>query len=307
MPDVYGSQFRRVTLTDEARRGLLGKGSILMVTSHADRTSPVLRGKWILENLLGTPPPPPPAERAAARAGRRARSRAPCASGWRRIAPTRSCASCHRLMDPLGFALENFDAVGGWRTREAGAAVDAAGALTDGTPRRRAWSSCGRRCSTHPDVFVRTLTEKLLIYALGRGPAALRHAGGAGHRARRRGAATTGSRRSCSAIVKSAPFQMRRKAGRDGSRRTRVAGKSRGVVMFITKEVVAAPDVPAGTGHRVALPFLESMVPAFTALAQTPRAAAAAVRRRLLPERRADHANTGCRRRRTGRSRSRRS
>jgi hypothetical protein len=119
IPYVYGSQFRRVTLTDGARRGLLGKGSILLATSHADRTAPVLRGKWILENLLGTPPPPPPAafalEPTPGSAPKTMRER----MAVHRENP--ACAGCHRLTDPLGFVLENFDGVGAFRLREAGA------------------------------------------------------------------------------------------------------------------------------------------------------------------------------------------
>ena len=122
IPNVYGSQFRRVTLTDEARKGLLGKGSVLMVTSHADRTSPVVRGKWILENLLGaTVPPPPPdvpplKEREEDQRPRSMREQ----MAEHRANP--ACAACHKVMDPVGFALENFDAVGTWRLREAGKA-----------------------------------------------------------------------------------------------------------------------------------------------------------------------------------------
>ena len=132
MPHVYGSHFRRVTLTDEARKGLLGKGSILAVTSRADRTSPVLRGKWILENLLGSPPPPPPPvvppfpENTGVEP-RTVRERLE----QHRANP--ACAGCHRLMDPLGLALENFDAVGAWRANEAGTAIDPSGQIFDGS------------------------------------------------------------------------------------------------------------------------------------------------------------------------------
>src|SRR5712671_4866933 len=121
IPNVYGSQFRRVTLTDDARRGLLGKGSVLMVTSHTDRTSPVVRGKWILDNLLGAPPPAPPAvvpplNESAERGGR-------IVSMRERMEEHRAnpvCANCHKLMDPIGLSLENFDAVGAWRARDGG-------------------------------------------------------------------------------------------------------------------------------------------------------------------------------------------
>ena len=167
IPYVYGSQFRRVTLTEDARRGLLGKGSILLATSHADRTAPVLRGKWILENLLGTPPPPPPAdvpplEPTPGRAARTMRER----MAIHRESP--ACAGCHRVTDPLGFVLENFDGVGAWRVREAGAPIDATGLAPDGTAVNGV-VELRQALLRHQDAFVFTLTEKLLIYALGRG------------------------------------------------------------------------------------------------------------------------------------------
>jgi hypothetical protein len=168
IPNVYGSHFRRVTIADETRKGLLGKGGILLVTSHADRTSPVVRGKWILENLIGTPPPAPPPdvppfpENADAQTPRSVRER----MEQHRANP--SCASCHRLMDPLGFALENFDAVGKWRTQEAGRPIDASGQLTDGS-QVDGVVSLRTALLKRPEVFVGTLTEKLLTYALGRG------------------------------------------------------------------------------------------------------------------------------------------
>jgi hypothetical protein len=167
MPYVYGSQFRRVTVTNDARRGLLGKGSILLATSHADRTAPVLRGKWILENLLGTPPPPPPQvvpplEQTSAVAPKTMRER----MAVHRQNP--ACAGCHRLTDPLGFVLENFDGVGAWRAREAGAPVDATGTAPDGTPVDGV-VELRNALLKHQDAFIFTLTEKLMIYALGRG------------------------------------------------------------------------------------------------------------------------------------------
>ena len=167
IPYVYGSQFRRVTLTNDARRGLLGKGGLLMVTSRADRTAPVLRGKWILENVLGTPPPPPlpnvpPLEASSEEAPRTLRER----MERHRASPT--CAGCHKVMDPLGFALENFDATGAWRTREGGVPLDASGQLADGT-KVDGVVALRNALMARSDVFVRTLTEKLMTYALGRG------------------------------------------------------------------------------------------------------------------------------------------
>jgi hypothetical protein len=169
IPGVYGSHFRRVTLPDDRRMGLLGQGSILTVTSYANRTSPVVRGKWLLENLLGAPPPPPPpnvpALKDTAAGGRLASVRERLEEHRRNPA----CAACHARMDPLGFALENFDGVGKWRDlSEAGAPIDASGTLPDGTafngPAQFRRALLGRR-----DEFVATVAEKLLTYALGRG------------------------------------------------------------------------------------------------------------------------------------------
>ena len=169
MPNVYGSHFRRVALgpDEDARRGLLGKGGILLVTSHANRTSPVVRGKWILDNLLGSPPPPPPPnvpplDEEASTRELTMRER----MELHRQNPV--CASCHKIMDPLGLALENFDAVGGWRDSEGGAAIDATGQLTDGSEVDGA-ATLRQALVKRSDVFVSTLTEKLLTYALGRG------------------------------------------------------------------------------------------------------------------------------------------
>jgi hypothetical protein len=168
IPNVYGNQFRRVAVTDEARRGLLGQGSILTVTSHADRTSPVVRGKWILETLLGSPPPLPPMnvpplkERAALTRPMSMRER----MEEHRSNPV--CAACHKAMDPLGFALENFDAVGAWRVRDGRAPIDTSGEFVDGSAVDGP-VALRNAVLRHPENFVTTLTEKLLIYALGRG------------------------------------------------------------------------------------------------------------------------------------------
>jgi mono/diheme cytochrome c family protein len=166
--DVYGSNFRRVTIPDVNRRGLLGHGSVLTITSMPNRTSPVLRGKWILENILGTPPPAPPPDVPALdenEPGREARS------VRERMEEHRSnpvCASCHTMIDPAGLALENFDAIGRWRTKEAGGVVDTAGQLVDGTPVDGP-IALREALMDRSDQFVRTLTEKMLTYALGRG------------------------------------------------------------------------------------------------------------------------------------------
>jgi hypothetical protein len=209
LPNVKGNHFRRVTLpAGSPRRGLLGHGSILAVTSYPDRTSPVVRGKWILENLLGVPPPPPPPnvpklEETSDGGG--------TLSIRERLAEHRknpSCASCHALMDPLGFALENFDAVGVWRTIDAtGGGVDASGTLPDGTPFDGIEEF--RAALEGSDLFVTTLTEKLLTYALGRG---VEHYDQPAVRAIVRAAAADDYRFSTliTELVQSPPFTLRR-------------------------------------------------------------------------------------------------
>jgi len=167
VPNIYGSQFRRVAVTDDQRRGLLGHASILAVTSHAERTSPVLRGKWVLENLLGliVPPPPEDVPPLVAKDGEAPKTlRAQMEA--HRANPV--CASCHKLMDPIGFALENFDAVGSWRTKEPAGPIDASGQLADGS-KVDGVVALRNAILARPDVFVTTMTEKMFVYALGRG------------------------------------------------------------------------------------------------------------------------------------------
>ena len=209
IPHVYGSHFRRVAVTDEARRGLLGHGSVLLLTSHPDRTSPVLRGKWILDNLLGTPPPPPPANVPALEEsqGQTPRSVREQLEIHRR---SPACAGCHRMMDPLGLALENFDAVGAWRNRDAGSPIDASSELTDGT---HVDGVAGLRqvLLAKRDMFVNTMAEKMLTYALGRGleyydrPVVRAVARDAARQEYRFSALVLG-------VVKSTPFRMRTNA-----------------------------------------------------------------------------------------------
>ncbi|MEM7600517.1 MAG: DUF1592 domain-containing protein [Verrucomicrobiota bacterium] len=168
IPHVYGTRFREVALEPEWKRGgLLRQGSILTVTSYANRTSPVIRGHWILENILGTPPPPPPPnvpalEEVAVSADLPIRERL---AAHREKA---ACASCHNVMDPIGFALENYDAVGQWRSYENGNPVDATGASPGGSEFFGV-SGLEEQVLARPELFVRTATEKLLTYALGRG------------------------------------------------------------------------------------------------------------------------------------------
>jgi hypothetical protein len=169
IPHVYGERFRRVALgPDRQRGGLLRQGSILTVTSYATRTSPVIRGKWVLENLLGTPPPPPPANVPSLKDNTVSAS----LPIRQRLAEHRSnstCASCHRLIDPVGFSLEQFDAVGRWRTMEEGRPIDAAGGLPDGSTFKGV-AGLEAALLKRAELFVRTLTEKLFIFALGRAP-----------------------------------------------------------------------------------------------------------------------------------------
>ena len=208
-PGVYGDHFRRVELpAGSLRRGLLGHGSILTVTSYATRTSPVLRGKWILENLLGTPPPAPPANVPPLD---ETRSNTRIVSMRERMEAHRrnpQCAVCHQIMDPAGLSMENFDAIGRWRDAEGGAAIDAAGHLPGGEDFD---GVAGLRAALleRPEVFVGTVVEKLLTYALGRG---LDPADAPAVRGITRGAAAGGYRLSSLVlgIVESTPFQLRR-------------------------------------------------------------------------------------------------
>jgi Protein of unknown function (DUF1592)/Protein of unknown function (DUF1588)/Protein of unknown function (DUF1585)/Protein of unknown function (DUF1587)/Protein of unknown function (DUF1595)/Cytochrome C oxidase, cbb3-type, subunit III len=169
IPGIYGSRFRRLQLQPgDPRGGLLGQASILTVTSYPTRTSPVLRGKWILANLLGTPPPSPPPNVPKLQDKADPTKELPMRERLAEHRRNPACSGCHQLMDPSGFALENFDAVGRWRTNENGAPVDASGSLPGGNSFS---GPAGLRQAilNRPDLFVSTLTEKLLTYALGRG------------------------------------------------------------------------------------------------------------------------------------------
>ena len=227
IPYVYGSHFRRVTLGAglESRRGLIGKGAFLVTTSKPERTSPVTRGKWIMTNVLGMSPPDPPADVPPLPA------RNPDARGSVKEPTMRErmvehrvradCIQCHRMMDPIGFALENFDAIGLWRSHEEGTPVDASGQLFDnkavnGPVELRGW------LNGYSQQFVRVAVEKLLTYALGRG---LEHQDMPLVRAIARGAAREDNRFSAlvMGVVKSPPFQMNTKARPDSGTGTSTA------------------------------------------------------------------------------------
>jgi len=218
IPNVYGSDFRRVAVTHPARRGLLGQGSILTTTSAPNRTSPVTRGAWILENLLGTPPPLPPPDVPAFPETKTGQgiNEAPKTVRDRMVQHRTNppCRSCHQIMDPIGLALENFDGVGRWRTSDAGLAIDASGQLVDGTPVNGV-ESLRAALMQYPDAFAQTLTEKLLMYAVGR---TAHHYDMPVVRAIARDAARDNHRFSSvvMGIVTSQPFQMRvRKASEE--------------------------------------------------------------------------------------------
>ena len=171
IPNIYGTQFRRVTLDGDlnVRRGLLGKGAIQLVTSISDRTSPVQRGKWVLMNILGTiPPVPPPNVPALKPNGEKLISDQTMRQRMEEHRANPACASCHKMMDPIGLALENFDGIGKWRTTEAGQKLDVSGQLVDGS-KVDGVVSLRQTLLRYSPQFVRTVTEKLLIYALGRG------------------------------------------------------------------------------------------------------------------------------------------
>jgi hypothetical protein len=222
--NVYGSHFRRMPVTDENRKGILGQGSFLTVSSYANRTSPVLRGKFILTNLLGTPPPPPPPnvpplKDDAAGQPRTMKQRMEA----HRANP--SCAVCHRVMDPIGFSLENFNAVGQWRVADRGVPIDAADTMSDGTKVGGA-SDLRKVLLERREQFVGTLAEKLMIYALGRGVEAYDMPA---IRAIVRDSAKDNYKFSSIilGIVRSVPFQMKLK--KTDSDRPQVAGIAPGV------------------------------------------------------------------------------
>ena len=212
IPNVYGTRFRRVTLAPESHRGgLLRQGSVLSVTSYATRTSPVLRGVFVLKNVFGAPPPPPPPNVPALDESNVA-ANLPMRERMAAHRSNPACASCHRTIDPVGFALENFNAVGQWREAEVdGQTVDPVGALP-GTGEFRGIDGLEDALLNRPELFAGTLTEQLLTFALGRG---VEYYDAAAVRKIVRDAEKDGYRFSSLilGIVKSVPFQMR-SAGR---------------------------------------------------------------------------------------------
>jgi hypothetical protein len=210
IPNIYGPDFRRVPVPSDARRGLLGHGSLQLVTSNPNRTSPVMRGTWILENLIGTaaptpPPDVPPLEEKPTATAKSVRERIE----QHRASP--ACAGCHKIMDPIGLAMENFDAVGRWRTSDEGVAIDASGQLVDGTPLNGP-SSLRKAMLDRRDVFVAAMTEKLMMYGVGR---ETKYYDMPAVRSVMRDAAKNRYRFSdlILGVVKSAPFQMKVKTG----------------------------------------------------------------------------------------------
>ncbi|HLH30890.1 MAG TPA: DUF1592 domain-containing protein, partial [Terriglobia bacterium] len=210
IPNIYGSRFRRVTLTDPNRRGLLGQGSFLSLTSAANRTSPVLRGKFVISNLLNTPPLPPPPNVPALEESAAKDRPTTVREQLERHRANAVCASCHRNIDPVGFALENFNAVGQWQnsTKE-GLKIDSAGTLADGTAVDGP-VALRNAMLARPEVFAGTVTEKLMIYALGRGldPVDMPVVRGILKAAAKDNYATQSI---ILGIVQSSPFQMRTK------------------------------------------------------------------------------------------------
>jgi hypothetical protein len=210
IPNVRGERFRRVTLADPNRWGLLGKGSVLMATSYPNRTAPVLRGAWILENIIGTPPAAPPPDVEGFKENKAGEKALSVRQIMEQHRANPSCNACHGVMDPLGFALENFDAIGEWRAkdRDAGTAIDASGQLVDGTAIGGP-SDLRKALMGRPEQFVQTMTEKLLTYALGR---SVEYYDMPTVRAIVRETARDGYRFSSivMGIVRSAPFQMKK-------------------------------------------------------------------------------------------------
>ncbi len=207
IPNIVGNRFRRVQVTDENRRGLLGHGSILTLTSMANRTSPVVRGSWLMEVILGTPPPSPPANVPPFQEDEDGQKLLSVRQRMESHRANPACASCHDVMDPLGFSLENFDAVGAWRTKDNGFEIDPSGTLSDGTP-LNGTASLREYLVGRQDLFITNFTRNLLMFAMGR---VLQHYDMPAVRAIVREAGENDNRFSSfvMGIVTSTPFQMR--------------------------------------------------------------------------------------------------
>ncbi|HTB16608.1 MAG TPA: DUF1592 domain-containing protein [Bryobacteraceae bacterium] len=217
IPNIYGTDFRRVPITDQRRRGLLGQASILTITSYATRTSPVQRGKWILTNLIGMPPDPPPPNVPALKEHADAGHPTSLRERMEEHRKNPACAGCHKLMDPIGFSLENFDAVGQWRTTDEGSKIDPAGVMFNGA-KVDGPVALREILMAKPEIFASVFAEKLMTYALGRGvqyydmPTVRAIVREASHNDYRFSSMVLG-------IVKSTPFQMKVK-GTEGENRT---------------------------------------------------------------------------------------
>ena len=211
IPKIYGSQFRRVDLTDVNRGGLLGQASLLTVTSPPNRTSVVQRGKWVLENLLGAPPPPPPADVPSLDATTKGSHTLSLRAALEQHRASPSCSGCHAVMDPIGFALENYNGIGQWRTKDGGSDIDASGKLPDGTEFYGPGGLKKTMTSGRSEEFAHTVVEKLLTYGLGRGA---EYYDQPTVRAILRGSAPGEYRMRdiITAVAMSAPFQTRRSA-----------------------------------------------------------------------------------------------
>jgi len=214
IPNIYGSQFRRISVSDPNRGGILGQGSILTVTSYPNRTSVVQRGKWVLDNLLGTPPPPPPPDVPSLKAHGEEGSQLTMREQMEQHRANPICAACHTRMDPIGFSLENYDGIGKWRAKDSGQTIDATGKLPDGTQFEGLAGLRNLLLTTRRDQFIATVADRLLTYALGRGlesydrPAVrsiVREASGPDANA-----PAPSFQALIKAIVNSVPFQMRR-------------------------------------------------------------------------------------------------
>jgi hypothetical protein len=221
IPNIYGTDFRRVAITDDRRRGLLGQASILTITSYATRTSPVQRGKWILTNLIGMPPDPPPPNVPALKEHSDAGKPTSLRERMEEHRKNPACTSCHKLMDPIGFSLENFDAVGQWRTTDEGAKIDPSGVMFNGA-KIDGPVALRQVLMAKPEIFAEVFAEKLMIYALGRG---VQYYDMPTVRAMVRDAARNDYRFSSIVlgIVKSTPFEMKMK-GADGENAAVTAG-----------------------------------------------------------------------------------